>query len=123
MRFAETDDSGGNLIQAYGPEGIRIGARTYRGGLIVTPGRIIADWGPIDSAGLSAEHLQALIDLNPELIVLGTGATQVFPDPSFYAAALERRIGLETMDTAAACRTYNILMAEGRLVVAGLLPL
>ncbi|WP_295453523.1 Mth938-like domain-containing protein [uncultured Thiodictyon sp.] len=123
MRFAETDDSGGNLIQAYGPEGIRIGGRTYRGGLIITPGRIITDWGPVDAAALNGAHLQALVDLNPELIVLGTGPTQVFGNPSLYRALMQRRIGVEWMDTGAACRTYNILMAEGRRVVAGLLPL
>jgi uncharacterized protein len=123
MRFTETDDSTGNLIHAYGPEGIRIGGRTYHGGLIITPARIIADWGPGDATALNGAHLQALLDLNPELIVIGTGPTQVFGDPSLYRALLQRRIGVEWMDTGAACRTYNILMAEGRRVVAGLLPL
>ena len=123
MRFTETDDSGSNLVQAYGPEGIRIGGRTYRGGLILTPGRTIPDWGPLDAARLGPGHLQALFDLDPEVIVLGTGAAQVFPAPSLYRILTARRVGIEVMDTGAACRTYNILMAEGRRVVAGLLPL
>lgn len=123
MRFTEPDDSGRNLVQAYGPAGIRIGGRTYGGALILTPGRIITDWGPRDAAGLGPEHLQALLDLDPELIVLGTGAVQVFPAPALYRALTAQRVGIEVMDTGAACRTYNILLAEGRRVVAGLLPL
>jgi len=123
MRFAETDNSGGNLVEAYGPAGIRIGGRTYGGALILTPGRIITDWGPCDVGALTPDHLQALLDLDPEVIVLGTGAVQVFPDPSLYRVLAARRVGIEVMDTGAACRTYNILMAEGRRVVAGLLPL
>ena len=122
MRFTETDDSGRNLVQGYGPAGIRIGGRTYGGALILTPGRIITDWGPRDAAGLEPDHLQALLDLDPELIVLGTGAVQVFPAPSLYRLLTARRVGIEVMDTGAACRTYNILMTEGRRVVAGLLP-
>jgi uncharacterized protein len=123
MRFAEADDSGGYLVQGYGPEGIHIGGRTYVRGLILTPARIIEDWGPDRVDSLDAGHLQPLIDLAPEVIVIGTGPAQVFPDPGLYFAVLERGIGCEVMDTGAACRTYNILMAEGRRVAAGLLPL
>lgn len=122
MRFSESDDSGGYLIQAYGAEGIRIGARVYTSGLILTPRRILEDWGPPLPRSLDPGHLQPVIDLDPELIVLGTGRVQVFPDPAIYAAVLGRGIGLEVMDTGAACRTYNILMTEGRRVAAALLP-
>lgn len=122
MRFAETNDSAVYLIQAYGPEGIRVGGRTLTRGLILTPERIIEDWGPRRIADLDPGHLQTLIALSPELIVLGTGAAQVFPDPALYFAVLERRIGCEVMDTGAACRTYNILVTEGRRVAAALLP-
>ena len=122
MKFSQADDSGGHLIEAYGAEGIRIGGRTFTGGLIVSPQRIIAGWGPERIGDLDPGHLQPLIDLTPEVIVLGTGATQVFPDPAIYFRVLELRIGCEVMDTGAACRTYNILMAEGRRVVAALLP-
>ncbi len=123
MRFTKTDEDGSNLVQAYGPAGIRIGGRTYGGALILTPGRIITDWGPRDAAELGSDHLQALLDLDPELIVLGTGAVQVFPAASLYRVLTARRVGIEVMDTGAACRTYNFLLAEGRRVVAGLLPL
>jgi len=122
MRFAETNDSAVYLVQAYGPEGIRVGGRTLTRGLILTPERIIEDWGPRGIADLDPGHLQTLIALSPEVIVFGTGAMQVFPDPALYFAVLERRIGCEVMDTGAACRTYNILVAEGRRVAAALLP-
>jgi uncharacterized protein len=122
MRFAESDDSNGYLVQAYGPEGIRIGARLYSRGLILAPQRIVEDWGPVRMELLDAGHIQPLIDLQPEVIVLGTGRSQVFPDPAVYAGLLAGRIGFEVMDTGAACRTYNILVSEGRRVVAALLP-
>lgn len=122
MRFAESDDSSGYLVQAYGPEGIRIGARLYTRGLILAPQRIVEDWGPARLELLDAGHLQPAIDLQPELIVLGTGRSQAFPAPAIYANALALGIGFEAMDTGAACRTYNILASEGRRVVAALLP-
>ena len=123
MRLEKTDHGHENLIHSYGPEGIQIGGRTYRGSLILTPRQIITEWGPTGVNALAPRHMQSLIDLHPEVIVLGTGSTQVFPDQSIYRLLVEQRIGIEVMDTGAACRTYNILMAEARHVVAGLLPL
>jgi uncharacterized protein len=122
MRFAESDDSSGFLVQAYGPEGVHIGTRLYTTGLILAPRRIVEDWGPARLELMDNGHLQLLIDLHPEVIVLGTGRSQVFPAPAVYAGVLSRGIGFEVMDTGAACRTYNILMSEGRQVVAALLP-
>jgi len=121
MKFAEADIDGGFLIQAYGPGRVVINERAYTEGLIVSPEQIINGWGPETMSGLSAEHFEALVALSPQVIILGTGARQTFPDPSLYVGIMERRIGLEVMDTGAACRTYNILMAEGRAVVAGLI--
>ena len=122
MRFAESDDSNGYLVQSYGPEGIRVSARLYTRGLILAPQRIFENWGPARPELLDAGHLQTPIDLNPELIVLGTGRSQVFPAPVVYAEVLARGVGFEVMDTGAACRTYNILVSEGRRVAAALLP-
>lgn len=126
MRFSEADDSSGDLIDAYGDEGILIGGRRFTRGLILAPGRIQDGWGPAHPADLSLEHIEALLGIDPEgrtqVIVIGTGATQIFPDPRVYFVVAGRGIGFEVMDTGAACRTYNILVTEGRRVVAGLLP-
>lgn len=118
MRFSEANNTDGHLIDAYGVDGIVIGGRRYRQGLIVTPERIVDPWGPSQPTELTAEHLNELLAFAPQIIVLGTGHTQRFPDPSLSFRLMEQRIGLEVMDTGAACRTYNILMSEGRRVVA-----
>ncbi|NEX21391.1 Xcc1710-like domain-containing protein [Thiorhodococcus mannitoliphagus] len=121
MRFAEADDSSGHLVEGYGPEGILVGGRRFRSSLILAPDRIVEDWGPSSAAVLAREHLETLLALDPQLIVLGTGDTQVFPPPEVYFWVMERGVGIEVMDTGAACRTYNILMSEGRRVAAGLI--
>lgn len=77
------------------------------------------DW-TVDSAGaLDAGHVNALLSLQPELVILGTGPRQVFPAAAFLAGFLRKGIGIEVMDNAAAARTYNLLAGEGRRVVAG----
>ena len=70
---------------------------------------------------LTAEHFSLLANLKPELVIFGSGARLRFPPPAFLRALMEQRTGLETMDTLAACRTYNILAGEGRHVIAALL--
>lgn len=126
MKFSEADNSGGALIDAYGSDGILIDGRRFTGGLAITPRRVYEGWGPTTPADLTVEHLDELLDLEPgsdaQVLVLGTGATQIFPDPALYFSVVGRGIGFEVMDTGAACRTYNILISEGRRVVAGLLP-
>lgn len=121
MRFAESDSGGGHLIHGYEPGRVVVGGRAYTEGLIVSPERVIPGWGPPDPAGLAPEHLAALIELAPQVIVLGTGVRQFFPGPEVARAALAAGIGVEFMDTGAACRTYNILVGEGRRVAAGLI--
>lgn len=123
MKFAEADDTGGNLVEGYRPGAIQIAGRTYREGLIVTARHISPGWGPTAATNLAAEHVEALVAFRPQVIVLGTGRVQVFPHPTVYAAAYAQGIGIEIMDTGAACRTFNILVGEGRDVVAGLLML
>ncbi|MBV5310546.1 Mth938-like domain-containing protein [Chromatium okenii] len=121
MRFSEADNANGYLIDAYDTHGVVIGKQRYAQGLIVTPTQIIAPWS-LQLADLTAESIDELLAFAPQIIVLGTGSRQVFPDPILYFAVLERGIGFEVMDTGAACRTYNILVSEGRRVVAGLMP-
>jgi uncharacterized protein len=79
------------------------------------------DWPGISFAQLQAEHFEQLAALKPELVVFGSGSKLKFPSPNLQRALMQARIGCETMDTLAACRTYNILAGEGRHVVAALL--
>jgi uncharacterized protein len=86
---------------------------------LLTPAGIAERW-PIDAAEqLGAEHVEQLLALQPELVILGTGDHQVFPAAAFMAGFLRRNIGVEAMDNAAAARTYNLLAGEDRQVVAG----
>jgi uncharacterized protein len=86
----------------------------------------VADWGPappdrLRPAELRSEHLEPALAMGPQVVIIGTGQRQQFPDPAVYFALLEQGIGVEIMDTGAACRTYNILAGEGRRVVAALM--
>jgi len=121
MRFAEDKAAGQNQIKAYGPGEITINDGVYSRSLIVTSDRIIDDWEPQSLDELRPDHLAVLTDLELEIVVLGTGATLHFPSPDITAPLIETAIGLEVMDTAAACRTYDILLSENRRVAAALL--
>ena len=89
---------------------------------VVVPwqGEVFA-WAPLGFEGLSAEDFGLLLSLQPELVVFGSGSRLRFAAPGLQRALINARIGVETMDTAAACRTYNVLLGEGRRVVAALL--
>jgi len=118
----QLDDTGGRYaITAYVPGQVSINRAIYTRSLIVSPDRLIADWAPADLSGLAREHLDALLALVPEVVLLGTGHSLRFPHPSLLEGLVRAGIGHEIMDTGAACRTYNVLMGEGRRVVAGLL--
>ncbi len=121
MKFTQETDIQGNLIQAYRPGAVVIGGRTLEHSLVVTRERLIEAWRPRTAQELAANDLHCLLDLDLEVALLGTGATQIFPAPATLRPIIEHGIGLEVMDTAAACRTYNILIAEGRRVAAALL--
>lgn len=121
MKFAEADSGAGHLIDGYWPGRIVIDGHSYDASLIVSPERIVTGWGPTCAGDLNQGHIASLIELAPQVIVIGTGGRQVFPDPRVYLAAMVQGVGVEIMDTGAACRTYNILMAEGRRVAAGLI--
>ncbi|MEW5881219.1 MAG: Mth938-like domain-containing protein [Pseudomonadota bacterium] len=110
-----------NTVTAYGPGFIEINAVRFTGNLIFSPERPASPWGPASFEALTASDFEALLALEPEVVLLGTGSRQRFPRPALYAALTRARIGVEVMDTPAACRTYNILTAEGRRVVAAVL--
>lgn len=112
---------GQNLIRAYALGRITVNEGVYTRSLVVTPQQIIPEWPPETFADLLEEHFETIIALKPEVVILGTGARLVFPVPSLTRALVDARIGLEVMDTGAACRTYNILMSDDRRVAAALL--
>jgi uncharacterized protein len=120
MRFAQ-DSYEGNSISAYTAGQITINDQVIVSSVIVTPDRVIQDWLPDDFAGLEERHVSRLAEFEPEIIVLGTGATSRFPPAEYTAGFLTQGIGVEVMGTAAACRTFNILVSEQRRVVAALL--
>lgn len=121
MKIHLESGAGQNLIRAYAAGRVTINEAVYTASLIVTPQRVIADWPPAGFADLVASHFEAIAALKPEVVILGTGARLQFPAPSVARALVEAGIGLEVMDTGAACRTYNILMSDGRRVAAALL--
>jgi len=110
-----------NLIRAYEPGSVTINAETYQNSLVVSRTSLIEDWEPQTVDDLEAVHLDAILSLDPELILIGTGNTLTFPPAEKLRAIIEAGIGYEIMDTGAACRTYNVLMSEGREIVAGLI--
>jgi uncharacterized protein len=85
---------------------------------LLAPDRVVENWPVGASSELNAGHVDAILELKPELVILGTGERQVFPDPAFMAGLLRRGIGIEVMDNGAAARTYDLLAAENRRVVA-----
>lgn len=120
MQLTLDSQAGINTISAVSPGEIRIGERRIRSSVLIGVRDIIADWPVPAISNLDAAAMDAIFALEPEIVILGTGRTLVFPDVGIRALALSRNIGMEIMDTAAACRTFNILANEGRHVVAGL---
>ncbi|MDG4551033.1 MAG: Mth938-like domain-containing protein [Candidatus Contendobacter sp.] len=123
MRFSLDSDLNRYSITGYGPDWVRVNQQEFRRSVIVTPERLVSDWPPRTFGDLVEAHFAAIADLEPEIVLLGTGGRQRFPRPSLTRPLLERGVGVEIMDTAAACRTYNIVMLEGRRVAAALLLL
>jgi uncharacterized protein len=115
------DLGGGYVIDAYAAGSVSINERRYTRSLVVSPSDLDPDWPPQRLEELEVEHMQALLALEPEIVILGTGERLRFPPPELRRVFAERGIGLEVMDTAAACRTYNIIALEGRRVAAGLM--
>ncbi len=120
MRFSQ-ERIDGNSISAYASGQVTVNGEAITTSVIVTPKRIIHDWLPAVFEEMQAAHLERFARLDPEIILIGTGDTLRFPPAAWTAAYLARGIGVEVMDTAAACRTYNVLLSEDRRVVAALL--
>lgn len=115
------ETSASNLIRAFEHDRIRIGEAWLTGSLIVTAEAIVSDWSPADPGRITIEDLAPALAQEPELVVVGAGSGPCVPDVDLMAALAEQSIGLEYMHTAAACRTYNVLVHEGRRVAAALI--
>jgi uncharacterized protein len=121
MKFNLDQTAAINVVRGYGPGTIRIGERTFSRSLIITATKIIENWRPLGIPDLKVTDLDPLLELRPEVLLIGSGTRQVFPDRATLAALYTAGLGFEIMDTGAACRTYNVLVAEGRAVAAALI--
>ncbi len=121
MKFSLADPADGYTIQAYDSGEILIGEQRFTRSIVLLPDRIISTWKPQTLAQLTLAEFRTILDTNPDLVLLGTGEIQRFPDMEIYQAASEVQMGLEVMTTAAACRTYNVIASEGRRAAAVLL--
>lgn len=121
MKLSEDYTLGTNVIRAYDKGEIQINNQSYHNSLIIGNTLLIPDWGVEQVDDLQQEHWQQLLEPGPEVILIGTGETLVFPHPSTYASVIQQGIGVEFMDSQAACRTYNILLSEDRFVIAGII--
>ncbi len=120
MKFTLESSSRVNLIRGYSQQEIRVGEQRLHASCIVSADTVIADWEPASFAELAPAHLERILALKPEVVLLGTGPAQHFPAAQIRAALAARGVGLEVMDLGAACRTFNILVQEERRVVAAL---
>ena len=121
MKFSEDYALGTNVIRSFSGSTIEVNSTTYSRSLIIGNNTLIDDWGVKQIDDMTLENWQELLVHKPEVILIGTGQSLVFPHPSTYAVAIESGIGVEFMDTGAVCRTYNVLVSEDRAVIAGII--
>ncbi|MCC7006572.1 MAG: Mth938-like domain-containing protein [Ottowia sp.] len=110
-----------NTITAYGEDYLEVNQQRYTHSLILMPQGQVRHWPITHATELNAHHFELLASTQPELVILGSGKQHHFVHPSLFSVLTHLHIGVETMDTYAACRTYNILMAEGRHVLTALI--
>jgi len=110
-----------NVVTGTGPGWIRVGDTEYRENVVVLPDAVVPGWAPDGFAALGEPDFAALLSYEPEMVLLGTGPKQQFPHPRLLQSLSAARVGVEVMDTRAACRTFNILAAEDRRVAAALI--
>jgi uncharacterized protein len=122
MKLQLTPAAGLNLFTGYGSGYVAVNHVRHEKCLLVTP-TDLTEWAVGGFETLSAGDFGFIAELRPEIVILGTGPTQRFPPPELARRLAATGIGIEIMDTRAACRTYNILAAEGRRVVAAILAL
>jgi uncharacterized protein len=121
MPLAEDIVTSRYRISAYTADSITVNETVYRQSLILSADEILCPWPAASPEHLDAETLSPVLAQSPDVVLLGTGSVQQFPDPRIFALFGERGIGLEVMDNGALCRTFNILVAEDRAVTAAIL--
>lgn len=122
MQISREQGNDSNAITAYAAGEIRMRDRVFRASLIATREAVIEEWRPAAVEALVIDDFARLLELAPpDVVILGTGPKQRMPPPELFAAFAARRIGLEVMDTGAACRTYNLLLSEFREVALALI--
>jgi uncharacterized protein len=121
MKLTHEQFSNLNVVTGYGADHVLINKVRHEGNLMLSAERIVTGWAPAGFEALTAEDFAALLEFSPEVVIIGTGGRLRFPAPALLRPLIEAGIGFEVMDVAAACRTYNILATEGRVVAAALL--
>ena len=121
MKLQSDPHSGANTITGYGDGYVEINQTPYAHAVLLSSDGAISEWPVQSFEGLEASHFTQMVDLNPELILIGTGSKQRFPKPELLKSLILAKIGFEIMDSQAACRTYNILVGEGRQVLLALI--
>ncbi len=108
-------------IRAYQPGAITVNDKILSTSIVITPNLLLEDWGPVTVDDITPETLLPIINLKPDVLLIGTGPEQAFLSPEIYGPLINAGIGVEVMNTGAACRTYNALTSENRNVAAALL--
>ncbi len=121
MKMTQDKGNARYVINAHAPGQVTINHSVYTNSLVVSPERLIPEWRPRSMGELESGDLDVILEDAPEIVLLGTGSRQCFPTAEIMKRFAEAGIGCEVMDNAAACRTYTVLMAERRRVVAALL--
>ncbi|GAA0715053.1 Mth938-like domain-containing protein [Dokdonella soli] len=121
MQFTQDLPEGYLFFRNCTADAVTIVDRVLTRSFLLAPDRLVEDWPVVTADQFDLTAVDAVAALDPEVVLLGTGARQVFPPREAQAALLRRRIGIEVMDNAAACRTYNLLAGEGRRVVAAIM--
>jgi uncharacterized protein len=109
------------FIRSVSAEAIQVVDDFYYSSIIVSPNEVITDWPVSSVEDITEQHLERVLDLKPEVVLIGTGASQAFLPPRQMMFFYSRKIGVEVMTTDAACRTFNVLVSESRNVVAVLI--
>jgi len=109
------------LFTAHGRDHVMVNGERYGHSIAVKADEVRIDWPVADFESLSEAHFDYFIQFKPDVLLLGTGSRQRFPDPRLYRSLTDAGVGVECMDTPAACRTYNILVVEDRKVIAAIL--